>query len=125
MMRFGINCAVDVALIIGFILLWYFGLLGFWWLKDTFFLCSAIVGVAAIFFGIGHFTDNETDFGVETVITLGLVGTVIGLMQMLNVPPEDINTRLLGASVAMSTTLTGLLCALVLRYQQRFLRGAK
>lgn len=117
--------------------------LGWWaalWSADATKISTAILVLYfLVTFGIGYLTKFKSDnieawnryfwFSAETMIVLGLIGTVSGFLIMLGTAFADIdvsNTESMqevigdmavGMSTALSTTLVGMICSQLAKFQ--------
>jgi hypothetical protein len=133
---------------------WYFGFLATLYVTDITHISWLIIGLYFIFsMRIGwriHRFDMKHDkqassrpewYMSEMLLSLGMVGTVIGFIYMLSTMFVDINVEDIssvqyalgrmasGMGTALWTTLTGLLCSILLKlqlvYMDEFVRYEK
>lgn len=114
----------------------YFDMHLFFWYKDTTYISSLIAVlyyITSAFIGIETALQNKSKevywFISDNMMTLGLIGTVIGFMIMVgpafvNIDPAQIDTvktaitlMASGMSTALLTTLAGLIAGLFLKIQ--------
>lgn len=127
-----------IALLIG---AYFFDLIGFILQSDATYLSFVIMLVAigssvAVFFNFKYLRDpkNSTShdvywFASDAVLTLGMIGTVVGFLMVLgqaflNIDPGSIESMTsaievlaVGMSTALTTTLVGLVSSLWLKLQ--------
>jgi uncharacterized membrane protein len=130
-----------ISLVIGY-LAYFFGWVDEIYSKDTTKLSFAILAIyVAASLHVGHATFKKSKkhsvrsaanvgwFLSETMLTLGMIGTVAGFILMLGSSFENIDTSnaeslkealtamALGMSTALYTTLVGLICSQILKIQ--------
>lgn len=99
----------------GLVFSWWIG--GYEWFRGTGWLniifCSGIFFVAVVYYVVSFSNPSLAWIGSDNCISLGLLGTVVGLVLAL---PEvgNIEAATQGIALALLTTGVGLVCSLVL-----------
>ena len=97
------------------VLMWWFGLFN-WFIGQGVLVygpCLFITAVASIYYLISYKYPEQAWIGADNCISLGLLGTIIGLVVALP-EIEDINRAAQGISLALLTTGVGLVCNIIL-----------
>jgi ABC-type Fe3+ transport system permease subunit len=131
----------NVLVVVCMVIAGYFGLYKEIWLKDSSYLCFVIIGLYFLSSGYNGKLAYEIDRGKKVMVSsvdfswfmsemclsLGMIGTVIGFIQMLqgfSDAPEGsaaikklITSMSYGMSTALYTTLAGLICGNIVKLQ--------
>ena len=109
------SSALLSAVLCMFVLLWWFGLVN-WFITQGILVygtCLAILIVGAIYYVLSYRDPEQAWIGADNCISLGLGGTVLGLIIAIhNYPNTDLIVP--GVALALTTTGVGLICNIIL-----------
>ena len=113
------NAVLTAACLCGALLLYYFGVLGYVWERDTHFFSTTIAVFAVLAYVHGLRAPANSAKYAEIAVALGLLGTVAGLSLGMARVAQTGNAldAVAGAFSAYYATATGLVSAIVLRVQ--------
>jgi hypothetical protein len=110
---------LSTAVLIGIILLGYYGVIGYVWERDAHFFSTTIAIFAVSAYVHGLWFPKHSSKYAEIAVALGLLGTVAGLSTGMADVARTGNAldAVAGAFSAYYATATGLVSAIVLRVQ--------
>ena len=107
------------AVLLGIVLLSYFGVIGYVWGRDSHFFSTTIAVFTTAAYVHGLYDPKHSAKYAEISVALGLLGTVAGLSIGMARVAESGNAldAVAGAFSAYYATATGLIGAIILRVQ--------
>jgi hypothetical protein len=113
------SAILSTALLLGAVLLTYFGVLGYVWERDTHYFSTVIAAFAVGAYVHGLWHPAHSAKYAEVAVALGLLGTVAGLSIGMAMVAQSGNAldAVAGAFSAYYATATGLVSAIALRVQ--------
>lgn len=109
---------------VGAVLLMHNKVLNEVWQRDTLWICTMTLVIAAFCFFLSFWDEKYISYGMNICPSLGFLGTVVGFILMIQALDQgaDVWGMRTGLAIAVYTTAVGLVCALVLYTQKIALR---